>query len=142
MHSSPPPPPLTQRYCQALRSQPNCPPEVRLGIAACQWQLGNVAQARAAYQRILALSPTNVDALLGLALLDINRGDVESVSQGLHLLQEAYRANAEHPIVCLVLARYFLLKNRPDKVAVVVVFFGWVYLGVGCVCLGGECVCV
>lgn len=61
-----------QWYRRALRTHPRAPPSVRLGIGACQLKLGNFPAARAAFARALALDQDNPDALLGLALCEIN----------------------------------------------------------------------
>ena len=46
--------------------------QVRLGIGACQFHLGNFARARQAFRRVLQLSPGNTAALVGLAVLAMN----------------------------------------------------------------------
>jgi Flp pilus assembly protein TadD len=48
------------------------PFQVRLGIGACQFHLGNFARARQAFRRVLQLSPGNTAALVGLAVLAMN----------------------------------------------------------------------
>lgn len=59
-------------YRKALRLQPNCSPSVRLGIGHCFARLGNPQKARLAFQRALDLDPESVEALVGLAILDLN----------------------------------------------------------------------
>lgn len=51
------------RYTQVLRENPQSPPEVRLGLAACLYRGGKLERASAAYKRygILCLC-TAVDA--------------------------------------------------------------------------------
>jgi RNA polymerase-associated protein CTR9 len=61
-----------QWYKRALRTHPGAPPSVRLGIGACQLRLGDFTAARAAFTRALNLDPDNPDALLGLALVELN----------------------------------------------------------------------
>ena len=62
-----------QWYRRALRSQGAAAPAgVRLGIGACQYQLGNFEGARLAFERTIQLEPTNVDALVGLASVEFN----------------------------------------------------------------------
>ena len=65
-------PPFVRRYRTALKDHPGCPPQVRLGIGACHFRLGNFAKARAAYLRVLQLAPGNTPALVGLAVLTMN----------------------------------------------------------------------
>lgn len=64
-------------YRKALREHPGAPAEVRLGLAACLFRLGQVSQAKAAYQRTLDLSPSSGEALLGLAVIAFNSKDAE-----------------------------------------------------------------
>lgn len=64
-------------YRRALREHPGAPPEVRLGLAACQFRLGQFKHAKAAYERTLDLSPTCGEALLGLAVIAFNSRDTE-----------------------------------------------------------------
>jgi RNA polymerase-associated protein CTR9 len=61
-----------QWYKRALRTHPTAPASVRLGIGACQLKLGDFPAARAAFTRALDLDPDNPDALLGLALVELN----------------------------------------------------------------------
>lgn len=67
------------RYKEALRSHPGCPAEVRLGLAACLFRLGDVVRAGAAYQRALALDPSCTQALLGLAVLKLSASQTSEV---------------------------------------------------------------
>lgn len=68
-----------RRYKAALRACPDCPPEVRLGIAACSLRMGSTHKAEAAYQRALALAPDCTPALLGLAVLKLHISADEEV---------------------------------------------------------------
>jgi Tfp pilus assembly protein PilF len=45
---------------------------MRLGLGICLFQMGQFDRARAAYERVLQLDPANCDALLGLAVLELN----------------------------------------------------------------------
>lgn len=66
-------------YKQALRTCPSCPPEVRLGIAACCLKLGSTEKADLAYRRTLELAPNCTPALLGLAVLKLHVSSDEQV---------------------------------------------------------------
>lgn len=68
------------RYRRALKEHPNCPSEVRLGIAACNFKLGSFQRAVAGYQRTLQLDPSCCEALLGLAVLSFNAPDADRCS--------------------------------------------------------------
>ena len=45
-------------------------------MAHCFYKLGKLNKARKAFTRTLDLQPDNVGALIGIALLDLNDGDV------------------------------------------------------------------
>ena len=46
---------------------------VRLGMGLCFVKLGNLEKARMAFERTLQLSPHCVGALVGMAILELNR---------------------------------------------------------------------
>ena len=46
---------------------------VRLGMGLCFVKLGNLEKARMAFERTLQLTPHSVGALVGLAILELNR---------------------------------------------------------------------
>lgn len=70
---------LPCRYAKVLRSNPQCPPEVRLGIAACYYRAGKLDAAAAAYSRVLELDASSADALLGLAVIKFGSRDAQEV---------------------------------------------------------------
>ena len=57
------------RYSEAIRLQPGCGAEVRLGLGLCYSKLGNLKLARNCFERVLQLEPRTSLALLGLATL-------------------------------------------------------------------------
>jgi RNA polymerase-associated protein CTR9 len=61
-------------FCDILRLKPDSPASLRVGIALCYYKLGRKDVARKAYLRVQELDPTNVDALMGLAVLELNEG--------------------------------------------------------------------
>ena len=65
-------------YKTAIRKHPGCPAEVRLGLAACYARLGQLAQAKKAYERVLQLNPVCAEALYGLAVLKFSSSQGES----------------------------------------------------------------
>lgn len=70
------------------KSLPRLPRQVRLGIGACQFQLGNFAAARLAFSRVLQLSPGSTAALVGLAVLAMNEPTLSPahITEALQLL--------------------------------------------------------
>lgn len=80
------------RYQEAVRLHPGCPAEVRLGLAACYFRLGQLERARKAYERVVQLNPTCAEALYGLAVLRFSSSQGESpkaVSAGHPVLHAA-----------------------------------------------------
>ncbi len=69
----------TRRYRRALATNPACPAEVRLGIAACQFHLGEMGASAQAFERVLALDPHNANALMGLAVIKFRSSNVQQV---------------------------------------------------------------
>ena len=66
------------RYQEAVRIHPGCPAEVRLGLAACYFSLGQLERAKRAYERVVQLSPGCAEALYGLAVLRFSSSQGES----------------------------------------------------------------
>ncbi|PSC73221.1 RNA polymerase-associated CTR9-like protein [Micractinium conductrix] len=103
-------------YKQALKACPRCPPQVRLGIAACCLKLGNTHKAELAYNRVLELAPDCTPALLGLAVLKLHiAADEEGVREGSRLLAQAFELDPENPFVLLLLAHFCLRQGYADK---------------------------
>lgn len=90
-------------YRKALRSQPNCPASVRLGMGHCFFKLGNMEKARLAFQRALDLDSECVGALVGLAVLDLNeKTQVGSSVRG---------SDGMLPCLCRMMDMFLLLCN-------------------------------
>ncbi|KAF6252058.1 hypothetical protein COO60DRAFT_560958 [Scenedesmus sp. NREL 46B-D3] len=105
-----------QLYAQVLRANPACPPEVRLGIAACYYRAGKLEAATAAYNRVLQLDASSADALLGLAVIKFGSSNVqEGLNAGLQLLQRAFQADPTHPGVLCALSHFCLLKGQGQQ---------------------------
>ncbi|GLC38649.1 hypothetical protein PLESTB_000456300 [Pleodorina starrii] len=105
-------------YRAALREfpGPGCPAEVRLGIAACAFKLGDLVTARAAYRRVLALDPDCADAYLGLAVLAASDANVQQgLADCLRHLLTAFQLQPSHVGVLTHLAHYCLLQGSADK---------------------------
>ena len=83
------------------RAAPSVHPMVEAGYSA--YQAGDLARARAEYQRVLAEEPGNRDALLGLAAVDVRAGRYEA-AEGVYqrLLQADPRdAQAQAALIAL-----------------------------------------
>ncbi|KAG2448186.1 hypothetical protein HYH02_006771 [Chlamydomonas schloesseri] len=103
-------------YRAALREFPGCPAEVRLGIAAASFKLGDLVTARAAYKRVLALDPDCADAYLGLAVLAASDANVQQgLADCLRHLLTAYQLQPGHVGVLTHLAHYCLLMGQPER---------------------------
>uniref|UniRef100_A0A2R5LJB8 Putative rna polymerase-associated protein ctr9 n=1 Tax=Ornithodoros turicata TaxID=34597 RepID=A0A2R5LJB8_9ACAR len=103
-------------YKKALRTNPNCPAEVRLGMAHCFYRLNKQEKARAAFERALALDPQCVGALAGLAVLQLNFKGPEATRQGVQMLSRAYAVDPSCPVVLNHLANHFFFKKDYGKV--------------------------
>uniref|UniRef100_H2YEL2 Uncharacterized protein n=1 Tax=Ciona savignyi TaxID=51511 RepID=H2YEL2_CIOSA len=103
-------------YKKALRTNPNCPADVRLGMGHCFYKLNKLERARQAFERTLELDPTSVGALVGIALLDLNNKDVESIRNGIKLLSKGYQIDQSSPMVLNHLANHFFFKKDYEKV--------------------------
>ena len=75
------------RYQEAVRMHPGCPAEVRLGLAACYFRLGQLERAKRAYERVVQLSPSCAEALYGLAVLRFSSSQGESAKAVSRLMQ-------------------------------------------------------
>ena len=103
-------------YKKALRTNPNCPANVRLGMGHCFFKLGNEAKARDAFARALELDQQCVGALVGLAILDLNTQKRENIQEGVKKLSKAYTIDSTNPMVLNHLANHFFFKKDYNKV--------------------------
>jgi RNA polymerase-associated protein CTR9 len=103
-------------YKKALRTNPNCPGAVRLGIGLCFVKLGNIQKARMAFQRCLELEPRCVGALVGMSILELNSKHHDSIKKGVELLSKAYTIDSSSPMVLNHLADHFFFKKDYNKV--------------------------
>ncbi|KAH3764242.1 RNA polymerase-associated protein CTR9 [Pelomyxa schiedti] len=116
-----------KHYTHALRTNSRaCAPSVRVGVAMCHNQLHNssgsgtthrtpgtsLSLTKRALERALQLDPTNVDALVGKAILDHNEGNMQGAGK---LMATAYQFDAAHPVVLNHLADHFFFKKEMDK---------------------------
>uniref|UniRef100_A0A0E0EB46 Uncharacterized protein n=1 Tax=Oryza meridionalis TaxID=40149 RepID=A0A0E0EB46_9ORYZ len=74
-------------YKRALRAYTSCPAAVRLGIAFCRYKLGQSDKARQAFQR---LDPENIDALVALAIMDLQTNEAGGIRRGMEKMRRAF----------------------------------------------------
>lgn len=103
-------------YKKALRTNPNCPANVRLGMAHCFLKMNNTEKAKLAFQRALELDPNCVGALIGLAILKLNLHEPDSNKLGVQMLSKAYTIDSTSPMVLNHLANHFFFKKDYQKV--------------------------
>lgn len=103
-------------YKKALRTNPNCPANVRVGMAHCFLKMGNQEKAKAAFQRALELDKKCVGALVGLAIMKLNLHEPESNRFGVQMLSKAYTIDSTNPMVLNHLANHFFFKKDYQKV--------------------------
>ncbi|XP_056383923.1 RNA polymerase-associated protein CTR9 homolog [Hyla sarda] len=103
-------------YKKALRTNPGCPAGVRLGMGHCFVKLNKLDKARLAFGRALDLNPKCVGALVGLAVLELNNKEADSIKNGVQLLSKAYTIDPSNPMVLNHLANHFFFKKDYSKV--------------------------
>ncbi|EGG16854.1 RNA polymerase II complex component [Cavenderia fasciculata] len=86
---------------------------VRLGLGYCFYKLGKIEAAKKAFQRVLEIDLDNVDALVALATIHTNQGDIDT---GMKLIVQAYELAPNNPIVLNQLANHFFYKGDYTKV--------------------------
>ncbi|XP_063981062.1 RNA polymerase-associated protein CTR9 homolog [Diachasmimorpha longicaudata] len=103
-------------YKKALRTNPNCPAAVRLGMGHCFMKLNNQDKAKLAFERALQLDGQCVGALVGLSVLKLNQQQPESIRTGVQMLSKAYTIDSTNPMVLNHLANHFFFKKDYSKV--------------------------
>ena len=119
-------------YKKVLQLNPACPPEVRIGLAHCYAKLKHVDRAILAFKRVLELAPENVEALSGLAILEMNSVPDENLSpqdkdkymekqveSAMKLFERAFNSTGNlgdsNGVVLNHLANHFVIANDLDK---------------------------
>ena len=117
-------------YCDTLKAKSDCPATVRLGIGVCYYRLKKPELAKKAFMRVLQMGPRespNVDALMGLAILELNekRDDPEeAIKRAVSYAKTAYElgeVGQTNPKVLNYLANHFFFtKNysRTEELAI------------------------
>ena len=77
----------------------------------CFLKLGNPEKARMAFERALELDPKCIGALVGLAILELNLQEDDSIRNGVQLLSQAYTVDSSNPMVLNHLANHFFFKK-------------------------------
>ncbi|OXA64554.1 RNA polymerase-associated protein CTR9 [Folsomia candida] len=103
-------------YKKALRTNPQCPADVRVGIGHCFMKLGNKDKAELAYERAIELNPKCIGALVGMAIHNMNIREKDSIRLGVQLLSRAYSVDPTNPMVLNHLADHFFFKRDFQKV--------------------------
>lgn len=85
--------------------------EVRLGMGHCFVKLNKLEKARLAFGRALELNSKCVGALVGLAVLELNNKEADSIKNGVQLLSRAYTIDPSNPMVLNHLANHFFFKK-------------------------------
>ncbi|XP_020084440.1 protein CTR9 homolog isoform X2 [Ananas comosus] len=99
-------------YKRALRAYPNGPPAVRLGIGFCRYRLGQYDRARQAFQRVLQLDPENVEALVALAVMDLQTNEAAGIRRGMEKMQKAFEIYPYCPMALNHLANHFFFTGQ------------------------------
>ncbi|XP_056409677.1 RNA polymerase-associated protein CTR9 homolog [Hyla sarda] len=82
----------------------------------CFVKLNKLDKARLAFGRALDLNPKCVGALVGLAVLELNNKEADSIKNGVQLLSKAYTIDPSNPMVLNHLANHFFFKKDYSKV--------------------------
>ncbi|XP_050062969.1 RNA polymerase-associated protein CTR9 homolog [Aphis gossypii] len=99
-------------FKKVLRSNPNFPTDVRLGLAHCFLKLGNIEKARLSFERTLELDSKCVDALVSLGIMKLNSECLSDIELGVNLLSEAYKIDPTNPLVLNHLSNHFFSKKN------------------------------
>lgn len=103
-------------YKRALQVCPNCPADVRLGMAICFYKLNMLEKAEEAFAKALSLDPKCVGALTGLAVIELNKKTNASIKRGMDYLSKAFKIDPTDAMVLTLLADHFFYANEHDKV--------------------------
>ncbi|XP_017835367.1 RNA polymerase-associated protein CTR9 homolog [Drosophila busckii] len=101
-----------------LLRYPDAPAHVRVGIANCLLQLGELERARKFFTLAKQQSPHCIDALLGEAQLSLNKCERPSVIMGISYVCAAYAINHRHPHVLSWLCTYFYYRRDYNNLLV------------------------
>lgn len=89
------------------------PSSVRVALGLCRLQLGELQKAKQAFHRALELDRNNVEALVGLGLLELNEG---RVALGLEKMRTAYEIYPYCAVALNHLANHCVFTNEHSMV--------------------------
>ncbi|GKV17906.1 hypothetical protein SLEP1_g28360 [Rubroshorea leprosula] len=99
-------------YKRALQVYPDCPGAVRLGIGLCRYKLGQFEKARIAFQRVLQANPENVEALVALAIIDLQANDAAGIMRGMDKMRKAFDIYPYCAMALNYLANHFFFTGQ------------------------------
>lgn len=99
-------------YKRALQVHPSCPGAIRLGIGLCRYKLGHLGKARQAFQRALQLDPENVEALVALAVMDLQANEAAGIRKGMEKMQRAFEIYPYCAMALNYLANHFFFTGQ------------------------------
>ncbi|GAY68479.1 hypothetical protein CUMW_264470 [Citrus unshiu] len=100
-------------YKRALQVHPSCPGAIRLGIGLCRYKLGQLGKARQAFQRALqVLDPENVEALVALAVMDLQANEAAGIRKGMEKMQRAFEIYPYCAMALNYLANHFFFTGQ------------------------------
>lgn len=102
-------------YKMVLRTCPQCPVHVRVGMAHCFLKLGNMEKAQLAFERALNLDPLCISAMVGLSIMKLNSQKVDNIKLGVNMLSKAYAIDSTNPMVLSHLSNHFFFKKDYGK---------------------------
>lgn len=102
-------------YKKALQLCPSCPADVRLGLGICFFKLNMIEKAEEAFLKALAIDSKCVGALIGLAVIDLNKKTNVSIKRAMEFLLRAYKIEPNDAMVLTLLADHFFYRNELDK---------------------------
>ncbi|XWS26610.1 hypothetical protein CRYUN_Cryun26dG0045500 [Craigia yunnanensis] len=99
-------------YKRSLQVYPNCPGAVRLGIGLCRYKLGQFEKARQAFQRVLQLDAENVEALVALAIMDLQANEAAGIHKGMEKMRRAFEIYPYYAMALNYLANHFFFTGQ------------------------------
>ena len=80
-------------------------------MGPCFLKLGNADKAHLAFERALELDPKCIGVLVGLAILELNMQESDTIHSRVQLLFRTYTVDSTNPIVLYYLTNHFFFKK-------------------------------